>query len=103
MYDAEASYLLQRCLLARLALDLRAVLAGGEDRDGLLTFLTNRPRDFHLLKPATTVAFGLCGRCKGMHADRDVDGEVFGNCIRCQADLVEVALELQVDPPSVGH
>lgn len=47
-------------------------------------------------------AFGLCGRCNGIHADRDVDGEVFGNCIRCQAELVEVALELQVDPPSVG-
>ena len=40
-------------------------------------------------------AFGLCGRCNGIHADRDVDGEVFANCIRCQADLVEVALELR--------
>ena len=42
-------------------------------------------------------AFGLCGRCGSIHADRDVDGEVFGNCIRCQADLVEVALELGTD------
>jgi len=42
-------------------------------------------------------AFGLCGRCNGIHADRDVDGEMFGNCIRCQADLVEVALELRYD------
>lgn len=40
-------------------------------------------------------AFGLCGRCSSIHADRDVDGEVFGNCIRCQAELVEVALELR--------
>jgi hypothetical protein len=27
--------------------------------------------------------------------DRDVDGEVFGNCVGCQAELVEVALELR--------
>ena len=40
-------------------------------------------------------AFGLCGRCNSAHTDRDVDGEVFGNCIRCQAELVEVALELR--------
>jgi hypothetical protein len=40
-------------------------------------------------------AFGLCGRCNGIHADRDVDGEVFGNCVGCQAELVEVALELR--------
>jgi hypothetical protein len=40
-------------------------------------------------------AFGLCGRCNGIHTDRDVDGEVFANCIRCQAELVEVALELR--------
>ncbi|HYN36045.1 MAG TPA: hypothetical protein VEV82_03620 [Actinomycetota bacterium] len=39
-------------------------------------------------------AFGLCGRCNNVHADRDVDGEVFGNCIRCQADLMEVAVDL---------
>ncbi len=40
-------------------------------------------------------SFGLCGRCNGIHTDRDVDGEVFVTCIRCQADLVEVALELR--------
>lgn len=39
-------------------------------------------------------AFGLCGRCGGIHSDRDLDGEVFRTCMRCQADLVEVALEL---------
>ena len=38
--------------------------------------------------------FGLCGRCNAIHADRDVDGEVFGNCIPCQTELVEIALEL---------
>ena len=41
---------------------------------------------------------GLCGRCDCIHADRDIDGEVFGACIRCQADLVEVALELGNGP-----
>ena len=40
-------------------------------------------------------AFGLCGRCGGIHSDRDVDGEVFRTCIGCQAELVEVALELK--------
>ena len=40
-------------------------------------------------------ALGLCGRCNAIHADRDVDGEVFSNCIRCQADLVEFVLELR--------
>jgi len=39
--------------------------------------------------------FGLCGRCDRIHADRDVDGEVFATCIRCQAELVEVATELR--------
>lgn len=33
-------------------------------------------------------AFRLCGRCTGIHADRDVDGEVFANCIPCQAGLI---------------
>ena len=37
--------------------------------------------------------FGFCGRCDRLHADRDVDGEVFGNCIRCQAELVEVGVQ----------
>ena len=40
-------------------------------------------------------AFGLCGRCNGIHADRDVDGEVFANCNQCQAELIEVALEVR--------
>ena len=40
-------------------------------------------------------AFGLCGRCNAIHTDRDVDGEVFASCIPCQAELVEVALELR--------
>ena len=39
-------------------------------------------------------AFGLCGRCNAIHSDRDVDDEVFGNCIPCQAELIEVALNL---------
>ena len=40
-------------------------------------------------------AFGLCARCNEIHTDRDVDSEVFDNCITCQAELVEVALELR--------
>jgi len=46
-------------------------------------------------------AFGLCGRCGEIHCDRDLDLEIFRMCIPCQADLVELALELQF-PPSVG-
>lgn len=38
---------------------------------------------------------GLCGRCNGIHTHRDVDGEVFAKCIRCQAELVEIALTLR--------
>lgn len=38
--------------------------------------------------------FGLCSRCGDIHRDRDCDGEVFPNCVACQAELVEVALEL---------
>ncbi len=53
-------------------------------------------------------AFGLCSRCRGIHADHDVDGEVFRTCIHCQLELVEVVLELNSEqeaegnPPSVG-
>ena len=39
-------------------------------------------------------AFGLCCRCGCIHGDRDLDGEVFAVCVQCQAELVEVALEL---------
>ena len=38
--------------------------------------------------------FGFCSRCRDIHGDRDVDGEMFQTCIPCQAELVEVALEL---------
>jgi hypothetical protein len=41
--------------------------------------------------------FGLCGRCNSIHADRHTDGEVFGDCIPCQAELVEVAIELRYE------
>lgn len=47
-------------------------------------------------------AFGLCARCNAIHTDRDVDGEVFVNCIRCQADLVEVAVELRNEQEAEG-
>ena len=39
--------------------------------------------------------FGFCGRCDRLHADRDIDGEVFGNCIPCQTELVQTALEVR--------
>jgi hypothetical protein len=29
-----------------------------------------------------------------IHGDRDYDGELFRNCVSCQAELVEVKLEL---------
>jgi hypothetical protein len=40
-------------------------------------------------------AFGICGVCDRIHNDRDVDGEILANCIRCTAELVEVYAELQ--------
>lgn len=39
------------------------------------------------------LASGICGRCGGIHTDRDVNGEAFATCIPCQAKLVEVALQ----------
>lgn len=41
------------------------------------------------------LAFGLCGRCNSIHSDRDINGEVFRNCIPCQAELVGVAREVR--------
>ena len=42
-------------------------------------------------------AFGLCGRCGEIHCDRDLHLEIFRTCIRCQAELVELALELHLE------
>lgn len=42
-------------------------------------------------------AFGLCGRCGEIHCDRDLDLEIFRRCIPCQADLVELAVELHLE------
>jgi hypothetical protein len=42
-------------------------------------------------------AFGLCGRCGEVHCDRDLDLEIFRTCIACQADLVELAVELHLE------
>ena len=58
------------------------------------------PRDFEpwlrAVKDGRHVipAFGLCGRCGEIHSDRDWDLEMFRTCIPCQAELVEVGLEL---------
>lgn len=38
-------------------------------------------------------AAGICGRCNGLHVDRDVDGELLGNCIGCCAELIVVGAE----------
>ncbi len=75
------------------------LLAIEDGRDGRV-HVARTPRDLEpwlksfksgeCLQPA----FGLCGRCNRVHADRDVDGEIFRYCIACQADFVEVALEL---------
>jgi hypothetical protein len=76
------------------------VLAIEDLRDGRV-HLAKTPRDLEpWLKSFKTgeclqPAFGLCGRCNSIHSDRDVDGEIFGNCIGCQAELVEVAIELR--------
>jgi hypothetical protein len=40
-------------------------------------------------------ALGICGVCDRIHNDSDVDGEIFSNCVRCAAELVEVYAELQ--------
>jgi hypothetical protein len=76
------------------------VLAIEDVRDGRV-HVVRTPRDLEpwlrSFKTGECIrpAFGLCGRCNSIHADRDVDGEIFGNCIPCQAELVEVALELR--------
>ena len=41
--------------------------------------------------------FGLCGRCGEIHCDRDLDLEMFRTCIPCQAELVELAVELHLE------
>ena len=99
-----ADYLSQRPLGRVVGLKAIAqddyVLAIEDVRDGRVHVI----RTAHDLEPwlksfetgeCLQPAFGLCGRCNGIHADRDVDGEVFSNCIPCQAELVEVALELR--------
>ncbi len=35
----------------------------------------------------------ICGRCDRLHTDRDVDGELLANCIRCCAELMVVGAE----------
>jgi hypothetical protein len=42
-------------------------------------------------------AFGLCGRCGEIHCDRDLDLEIFRTCIPCQAELVELGVELYLE------
>lgn len=37
----------------------------------------------------------FCGVCDRFHRDRDLDGELFPNCVPCQAELIEIYAELQ--------
>ena len=85
--------------LKRVGLD-DYVLAIEDRRDGRVHLLRT-PRDLAVwlrsfeagecLQPAV----GLCGRCDRIHDDHDLHGELFPNCIACQVDLVDVALELR--------
>ena len=42
-------------------------------------------------------AAAICGRCNKLHVDRDVDGELLANCIRCSAELIVLAAEGPVE------
>jgi len=76
------------------------IVAVEDRRDGRV-HVVKAPRDLEAwLKSFKTgeclqPACGLCGRCERIHTDRDVDGEVLPTCMRCQAELVEVATELR--------
>jgi hypothetical protein len=37
----------------------------------------------------------ICGVCDRILGDRDIDGELFPNCVPCQAELVEIFVEMQ--------
>ena len=73
---------------------------GVEDVRDERVHVARTPRDFEpwlrSVKQGRHVipAFGLCGRCGEIHCDRDLDLEMFRTCIPCQADLIELALEL---------
>ncbi len=36
----------------------------------------------------------ICGRCDKLHIDRDADGELLTNCLRCASKLIVVGAEL---------
>ncbi|MDQ3954507.1 MAG: hypothetical protein M3285_03035 [Actinomycetota bacterium] len=36
----------------------------------------------------------ICGVCDDIHSDRDLDGELFSNCVGCQVELLDVAIDL---------
>lgn len=79
-----------------------------EDRRDGRTHLLRTPQDLGVwLKSFETgeclvPVLGLCGRCDTIHGDHDANGEVFGICIPCQAELVEVALELHLETEAEG-
>ena len=91
---------LGRVVAVRCVGDDDYVVAIEDIRDGRV-HVARTPRDLEpwlksfksgqCLQPA----FGLCGRCGRIHAERDVDGEVFPSCIPCQAELVDVVLEVE--------
>jgi hypothetical protein len=101
-----AEYLSHRPLGRVVALKLVAdddyVMAIEDIRDGRV-HVARTPRDlepwFKSFKTGECLqpGFGLCGRCGCVHHDRDVDDEVFSSCVSCQAELVEVALQLRYE------
>ena len=40
-------------------------------------------------------AAAICGVCDRIHTDHGINGELFPNCARCQAELVEIYIEIQ--------
>ncbi len=74
------------------------MLAIEDVRDGR-THLIHSPDDLGVwlksfkagrcLQPAAAI----CGRCDKLHVDRDHDGELLANCIRCCGELIVVGAE----------
>ena len=58
----------------------------GDVEEWLTSFKTGE-----CLQPAAAI----CGVCDNLHIDRGVDGELMRNCIKCEADLIEVYADLR--------
>lgn len=92
--------------LKRVGLD-DYVLAIEDRREGR-THLLQTPRDLEVWLRSFAAgecpqpSVGLCGRCDALHHDCDVGGDIFANCIECQAELVEVAVEPRHEQEAEG-